>query len=62
MIALEGAGQLADTAPGRKNFATETSCPAMSEPPLSTSGGGVGHGSFMIGAFSPTPLYSMYSE
>ena len=50
------------SARGWKNLATATVWLAMSLPPLSTSAGGVGHGSCMIGAFSPTPLYSMYSE
>jgi hypothetical protein len=34
----------------------------MSDPPLNTSAGGAGHGSVMMDAFWPTPLYSMYSE
>jgi hypothetical protein len=55
MIAFAGV-QLAESARGRKNCATATVWPAMSVPPLSTSAGGVGHGSCMIDAFSPTPL------
>ena len=50
------------SARGWKNFATATVWLAMSLPPLSTSGGGVGQGNCMIDAVEPTPLYSMYSE
>ncbi|MEA2786289.1 MAG: hypothetical protein QOF71_2393 [Candidatus Eremiobacteraeota bacterium] len=44
---------------GRKNCETASVWLAMSLPPLSTSGGGVGQGSCMIDAVEPTPLYSM---
>ena len=60
-IAFAGV-QDAVSARGWKNFATKSVWLAMSLPPLSTSGGGVGHGSCMIDGVDPTPLYSMYSE
>ena len=61
-IALDGGAHVAVNALGWKNFETESTWPAISEPPLSTSDGGVGHGSVMMDAVEPTPLYSMYSE